>query len=97
MGLRIKRVNDGYRVNVSPPHGRLWRSDHAMPPTDVLARLEELGCHSTDVTDALDAADVEWADAGGRTDFGWATQHDAEVLQRRANAASQGEAPSGSG
>jgi hypothetical protein len=43
-----------------------------MSATEVLAQLSELGCHSTDITDALSAANPNWA-----------ASHDDEVRRRR--------------
>jgi RHS repeat-associated protein len=40
--------------------------------TEVLEKLTALGCHSTDITDALFAADPEWA-----------SKHDEEIARRR--------------
>jgi hypothetical protein len=54
-----------------------------MTPTDVLSRLEELGCHSTDASYALDAADLEWARSTGHGAIGWSDMHDAVVRLRR--------------
>jgi hypothetical protein len=52
MPIEIRQVGDGFMVEVTPPHGE-WRSPVPIPPTDVLAKLSALGCHSTDITDAL--------------------------------------------
>lgn len=51
-----------------------WRSEAPLTPTEVLEVLG-MGCHSTDITDALDAAD-----SGGES-------HDADVERRRAQGA----------
>lgn len=59
-------------VDVSPPHGLPWQSPAPMTSTEVLRKLSELGCHSTDITDALYAADGDWR-----------VSHDQEVLERR--------------
>ena len=32
-----------------------------MTATQILKKLSELGCHSTDITDALYEADTQWA------------------------------------
>ena len=47
-------------MRVSPPGGRLWRSNEAMTPRQVFARLINLGCHTTHITDAFYAADPFW-------------------------------------
>jgi hypothetical protein len=43
-----------------------------MTATEILKKLSELGCHSTDITDALYAADP-----------GWGKKHDDEVMRQR--------------
>jgi hypothetical protein len=60
-----------YRVTLMPPQGT-WTSDRELTATEVIERLSERGCHSTDVTDALDATGNDWRPA-----------HDEEVRQRR--------------
>jgi hypothetical protein len=60
-------------VEVGPPDSRIaWSSVSLLTPTEVLAELGKLGCHSTDVTDALDASGTDWRPI-----------HDAEVSRRR--------------
>jgi hypothetical protein len=61
-----------YEVAVSPPDGPPWRSDEPLTATEVLETLSSLGCHSTEITDALYASGSDW------TVF-----HDAEVRRRR--------------
>ena len=80
LALSIFKHGDSYQVAVSPPHGSLWRSTEPLTATEVLEKLSSLGCHSTDITDALYAADP-----------GWAAKHDAEVLRRRQAAKDRGE------
>ena len=72
MAIRIVRVNDRYEVHVDLPDGSRWHSAAPLTATEVLAELSSRGCHSTDVTDALSAADPSWH-----------VQHDAEVLRQR--------------
>lgn len=60
-----------YRVNLSPPQGAPWVS-LLLTATEVLEQLSARGCHSTDVTDALFAANPAWPET-----------HDAEVRRRR--------------
>jgi len=72
MPIEIIKHGAGYHVTLSPPEGPLWRSDAIMTATEVLARLSSLGCHSTDITDAIHAADPAWS-----------MLHDEEVLRRR--------------
>lgn len=73
MTISVQAIGDRYQVSVSPPHGRSWQSTETRTATQVLEKLSDLGCHSTDITDALYAANPEWAVA-----------HDAEVQRRRA-------------
>ena len=63
-------------VEVGPPQAReTWSSPAPLIPTKVLAELSKRGCHSTDITDALDATGKDWRPV-----------HDAEVLRRRSAA-----------
>jgi hypothetical protein len=63
--LNIYRHGGRYQVSVSPPEGQTWRSSEPLTAYEV--------CHSTDISDALYAADPVWS-----------TRYDAEVLRRRA-------------
>jgi hypothetical protein len=72
VSIEVRAVGDHFVVTVTPPHGD-WQSGEPMSPTDVLEELAALGCHSTDVTDALDASGANWRPL-----------HDAEVRRRRA-------------
>lgn len=72
MPIRIVNTGQGYQVEVSPPDGPTWHSSGPLTATEVLKQLATLGCHSTDITDALDGADPSWA-----------VTHDAEVRARR--------------
>ncbi len=58
--IQIWRSDDRYQVAVSPPEGPYWRSTDPMTATEVLAKLSQLGCHSTDISDAVSAADPGW-------------------------------------
>lgn len=72
MSIELDRAGEfKYRVTVTPPHGN-WESDEALTPTDVLERLSNLGCHSTDIADALDETGDDWRPV-----------HDQEVRTRR--------------
>ena len=51
-----------YQVVVSPPEGEHWRSNDPVSAWEVMQRLSRLGCHSTDIADALYAADPLWAE-----------------------------------
>lgn len=71
MPIRIQRVGELYAAVVTPPHGRgePWSTPAALPLQELVERLEELGCHQTDIGDALFEADPLWQErtqAGGR-------------------------------
>jgi hypothetical protein len=72
MSLDVAYESGGYRIAVSPPHGAHWSSTRLMTATEVLERLSAQGCHSTDITDALSAANPDW----GRV-------HNEDVRRRR--------------
>jgi hypothetical protein len=72
VALSVFIYGEKYQVAVSPPEGPTWRSSEPMTATEILKKLGELGCHSTDITEALYAADPQWAE-----------KHDEEVLRRR--------------
>ncbi len=61
MSITIYKAHDKYQVAVSPPHGALWRSSTPMTPKEIFDKLIDLGCHTTDISDALYAADPLWA------------------------------------
>lgn len=69
--IKIEPVGDRYNVYLSPPEGPTWRSSKPLTATEVLERLSALGCHSTDITDALSATGTDWA-----------ADHDREVDRR---------------
>ena len=71
MPISVTRRSDKFEVELTPPDGN-WQSTDLMSATKVLARLSEMGCHSTAITDALDASGADWRPG-----------HDAEVLRRR--------------
>lgn len=62
MPIEIRRVNDGYEARVTPPHGNgsAWETKGSLPIRELIAALEQLGCHQTDIGDALYDADPEW-------------------------------------
>lgn len=72
MAISVFVYGEKYQVAVSPPNGPAWRSTEPMTATEILKKLSELGCHSTDITDALYSADPLWG-----------KKHDAEVMRRR--------------
>ena len=73
VSIRIDVASENqYRVSLSPPHGPKWETSAPMTATEVRAQLKQLGCHPTDVSDALFAADPDWTE-----------HHAAELLRRR--------------
>jgi hypothetical protein len=56
-----KQGNNRYTGVVSAPDARRsWSTAEAMPAADLLDRLLALGCHSTDIADAFNAANPDW-------------------------------------
>lgn len=62
MAIVVTRSGDLYRATVTPPHGngKPWSSAEPMPGSKLIDALRELGCHTTDITDALYEADPLW-------------------------------------
>jgi hypothetical protein len=80
MPITVLRHGQGrYQVTVSPPEGAYWRSSSPVTAREIFKKLPGLGCHTTDISDALYAADPLWAAA-----------YDKEVVSsRQADAESQ--------
>ena len=72
VAIRVLVEGERYQVIVTPPEGAHGQSSEAMSAAEVLRKLQELGCHSTDITHALYAADPQWT-----------SKHDEEVRTRR--------------
>lgn len=73
MGIEITLDAFGYyHVTVTPPEAARWESEGALAATEVMERLHDLGCHQTDVMDALNVANPAWR-----------VEHDAEVRRLR--------------
>lgn len=61
MSIEIRILDDLYEASVRPPHGRVpWDSPHPMRVGDLIDALLALGCHQTDIGDALFEADPDW-------------------------------------
>jgi len=62
MAITIRRADGGgYTASVTPPHGReVWHTSEALNARDLVARLRELDCHTTDIADAFYAANPDW-------------------------------------
>jgi hypothetical protein len=65
MPITVWRRDEKYEVSVSPPHGPLWRSSQAMTSREIFDKLIGMGVHSTDISDAFDAADPFWTERSG--------------------------------
>jgi hypothetical protein len=73
--IKLQAVGDRFVASVSPPHSKEgWASPGPLTATEVLRELSRLGCHSTDITDALDGTGQDWRPA-----------HDAEVKRQRSD------------
>ena len=60
MPITIHSAGDRYQVSVSPPEGQFWQSNVPLTPQEIFDKLIDLGCHTTDISDALYAADPLW-------------------------------------
>jgi hypothetical protein len=62
MPIEIEKLEGGYVARVTPPHGqgREWTSETPQPAEVLIADLQALGCHQTDIGDAFYAADPNW-------------------------------------
>jgi hypothetical protein len=72
MAIRIWREGTLYRVAVTPPHGggRYWSFSEPLPADEVVRRLQEMGCHQTDIGDAIREADPFWLNRMSKETFG---------------------------
>jgi hypothetical protein len=60
MPITIWKADEKYHVAVSPPDGSTWRSAEPMTPRQIFDKLIDLGCHTTDISDAFYAANPLW-------------------------------------
>ena len=60
----IYHPNGRYSATVSPPHSGLRPSSilHPVAAAELIDRLQQLGCHQTDIGDAFYAANPKWLD-----------------------------------
>lgn len=59
--IEIELVDGKYIARVSPPHGTVeWESKEPLTVQALDAKLHDLGCHATDISDAFYAADPGW-------------------------------------
>ena len=65
MTILIQLVGERFTAAVTPPHGSMaWTTAEPMTRTELIAKLRELGCHTTDMSDAFYVADPEWLSRG---------------------------------
>jgi hypothetical protein len=62
MSIRIEKVEGRYLARVTPPHGggRAWASEHPQSKAELIAELQAMGCHQTDIGDAFFQAGPNW-------------------------------------
>jgi hypothetical protein len=60
--ITVRQVGETHAADVTPPHagGKRWSSPHPMSRDDLVAELRRIGCHETDIGDALLDADRGW-------------------------------------
>jgi hypothetical protein len=66
MPITIWKADDRYQVAVTPPDGSTWRSSAPMTVDEIVNKLIDLGCHTTDIGDAFYAADPFWTEKAGK-------------------------------
>lgn len=62
MAIQVQRRGKLFTAEVTPPHGNgtPWRSPRPMTVGELVDELRKLGCHQTDIGDALYEADPDW-------------------------------------
>jgi hypothetical protein len=64
VAITITQREGGYTAAITRPNGEeAWSTDAPMTVDALVAKLQELGCHQTDIGDAFYAADPLWLDA----------------------------------
>jgi hypothetical protein len=64
VAINVKRVGNLFTATVTPPHGRLgnWSTEEPLEAWVLIRKLrDEVGCHTTDITDALYDEDPFWS------------------------------------
>ena len=64
MTINITKVGGKYTAVVTPPHGNNsnWVSDTPLACDELIEKLNNIGCHQTDIGDAFYEANPEWLD-----------------------------------
>lgn len=61
MPINLKRVDNRYVGTATPPESdEQWESSTPLTAKQVIAELRRVGCHTTDITDALYEIDPFW-------------------------------------
>ena len=62
MGIHVHKVGEGsYTATATPPHsGQSWSSPEPMTAQELVRVLRDLGCHTTDISDAFYVANPSW-------------------------------------
>ena len=70
MTIKIWRRDDRYEIRVTPPHGSggYWSSPRPLTASEVVRQLTQLGCHQTNIGDAMFEADPMWLNRLDRQD-----------------------------
>ena len=59
--IAIKKINDGYQVEATPPHVRsAWKTVQPLSVKEIIEKLRKLGAHQSDIGDAFYQADPSW-------------------------------------
>ncbi len=55
MAIKIKKHESGFTAEVTPPHCNQshWKSETPLPIDELIEKLLQLGCHQTDIGDAI--------------------------------------------
>ena len=71
VAINIKRVGNLFAATVTPPHGRnsFWSTSEPLEAWVLIRKLrDEVGCHTTDITDALYDEDPFWSNRSDTSD-----------------------------
>jgi len=61
MPIKLRRVRNRYTGSATPPDSdQYWETTTALTAKKIIAELRRVGCHTTDITDALYEADPFW-------------------------------------